>query len=84
MVVGIAQGVGVIAKCQATDLSGVQVEGLEAQPSQSPEEPEQLSLIDDGEEPAPKPKPRPRRKRASVPSWDEIMFGAPHAPKSDD
>lgn len=60
------------------------LEGPEAQPSQSPEEPEQLSLIDDGEEPAPKPKPRPRRKRASVPSWDEIMFGAPHAPKSDD
>jgi len=28
------------------------------------------------DEPAEKPKPRPRRKgRASVPSWDEIMFG---------
>ena len=29
------------------------------------------------EDPAPKPKPRTRRKRASVPSWDEIMFGSP-------
>jgi hypothetical protein len=27
------------------------------------------------------PKPRKRRKRASVPTWDEIMFGAP--PPSD-
>ena len=54
------------------------------EPAASVEEPEQLSLIDDVEEPAPKPKPRPRRKRASVPSWDEIMFGAPHAPKTDD
>ena len=48
------------------------------------EEPEQLSLIDGPQEEAPTPKPRPRRKRASVPSWDEIMFGAPHAPKSGD
>lgn len=42
-----------------------------------PAEPEQLALIEDVEEPAPKPKPRGRRKRASVPTWDEIMFGAP-------
>lgn len=41
------------------------------------DEPEQLSLIDDVE-PAPA-KPRPRRKRASVPSWDEIMFGSPRS-----
>ncbi|MFT4218800.1 MAG: septation protein SepH [Micropruina sp.] len=40
----------------------------------APAEPEQPSLVDDaGNEPS-----RPvRRKRASVPSWDEIMFGAP-------
>ena len=37
-------------------------------------EPEQPRLVDEaGAEPS-----RPiRRKRASVPSWDEIMFGAP-------
>lgn len=46
------------------------------------DEPEQLALIEDVEEPAPKPKPRTRRKRASVPSWDEIMFGGP-APRDD-
>ncbi len=51
-----------------------------ADPVEAPaDEPEQLSLIDDIEEPAPKPKPRTRRKRASVPSWDEIMFGSPRA-----
>ncbi len=40
----------------------------------SPAEPEQPSLVDEaGNEPS-----RPvKRKRASVPSWDEIMFGAP-------
>jgi hypothetical protein len=43
-------------------------------------EPEQPSLVDEaGSEPS-----RPiKRKRASVPSWDEIMFGAP-APKPKD
>ncbi|WP_232548038.1 septation protein SepH [Propioniciclava soli] len=46
-------------------------------PAASSEEPEQLSLIDDID-PAPVlPKPRPRKKRASVPSWDEIVFGGP-------
>ncbi|MFT3874974.1 MAG: septation protein SepH [Propioniciclava sp.] len=39
-------------------------------------EPEQLALIED-DSPTPTAKPRTRRKRASVPSWDEIMFGAP-------
>lgn len=29
------------------------------------------------EKPAPKPRPRSRKKRASIPSWDEIMFGGP-------
>ncbi|MCW3157828.1 septation protein SepH [Micropruina sonneratiae] len=40
----------------------------------APAEPEQPSLVDEaGDEPS-----RPvKRKRASVPSWDEIMFGAP-------
>lgn len=34
--------------------------------------------------PAPKPRPAPRsrKKRASIPSWDEIMFGGP-TPKKD-
>lgn len=43
-------------------------------------EPEQPSLVDDeetGNEPT-RPLRRPsRKKRASVPSWDEIMFGGP-------
>ena len=40
----------------------------------SPSEPEQPSLVDEaGNEPS----RSIRRKRASVPSWDEIMFGAP-------
>ena len=40
------------------------------------DEPTQDSLLDD--EPPTKPKPKPKaRKRASVPSWDEIMFGSP-------
>jgi hypothetical protein len=40
-------------------------------------EPEQPALV---EEP-PEEKARPKRKRASVPSWDEIMFGSPKPPK---
>ncbi|SDE38170.1 Protein of unknown function [Auraticoccus monumenti] len=41
---------------------------------------EQPSLLDDGTEPrSPEPPARKpgRRKRASVPSWDEIVFGSP-------
>ena len=45
----------------------------------APTEPEQLSLIDD--DVAPPPPPKPRRKRASVPSWDEIVFGGPTTPR---
>lgn len=42
-------------------------------------EPEQPSLLEDEAPPAEEPvKPRGgKRKRASVPSWDEIMFGSP-------
>jgi hypothetical protein len=45
--------------------------------------PEQPSLVDEAEatEPEEAPRPaRPKRKRASVPSWDEIMFGSPKNP----
>ncbi len=51
-------------------------------PEPSPEEPDaeeessQPSLLGD-EEPTRKIRPASRKKRASVPSWDEIMFGAP-------
>ncbi len=46
---------------------------------EQPTEPEQPALVED--EPAPEPAPaRSRRKRASVPSWDEIMFGSPKNP----
>lgn len=37
--------------------------------------PQQDPLVPEG--PTPTPKRRPSRKRASVPSWDEIMFGGP-------
>ncbi len=37
-------------------------------------EPTQEALVDSDE---PKKAPRPRKRRASVPSWDEIMFGGP-------
>ncbi len=42
---------------------------------QSPVEAEQDPLVPDG--PASPPKRKPARKRASIPSWDEIMFGGP-------
>ncbi|MCB0910221.1 MAG: DUF3071 domain-containing protein [Propionibacteriaceae bacterium] len=47
----------------------------------APAEPEQPALVEEepaAEQPAPA---RPKRKRASVPSWDEIMFGAPKNPR---
>lgn len=44
-------------------------------PQPSASEPEQDALVEVDEEP--KPKPRKKKGRASVPSWDEIMFGAP-------
>lgn len=39
-------------------------------------EPVQDSLVEDPEA-KPAPKPKKKRRRASVPSWDEIMFGGP-------
>ena len=44
----------------------------------APAEPEQPALVDEQPEPAPH---RSKRKRASVPSWDEIMFGSPKNPR---
>lgn len=42
-----------------------------------------LDTGEDVEEPIPEKKPRRKsRKRASVPSWDEIMFGSPTTPKN--
>ncbi len=54
----------------------------EPQPAepQDKEESAQPSLLGD-EEQTRKIRPASRKKRASVPSWDEIMFGAP---KKDD
>lgn len=51
-----------------------------ATPPSEAEASEQDTLLGD---PAPKPAPRPakRRKRASVPTWDEIMFGGPQPPE---
>ncbi|WP_061291879.1 septation protein SepH [Herbidospora cretacea] len=47
----------------------------------APKEDKPSEPVPAGAAPAPAPKPAPRRKsrarRASVPSWDEIMFGAP-------
>lgn len=51
----------------------------EPKPAASGEEPDQSSLLDEqGQDPKPTRK-RPKRKRAAVPTWDEIMFGAPRA-----
>lgn len=44
-------------------------------PAPSPSSPEQDPLVPDVE-PSP-PKRKPAKKRASIPSWDEIMFGGP-------
>ena len=44
----------------------------------SPTEPEQLSLIDEIPAPPQPVRPKSAKRRASVPSWDEIMFGSPH------
>mgnify|MGYP001388272826 CR=1 FL=1 len=40
-------------------------------------EPEQPTLVDAGDEPAARKPAAKKTKRASVPSWDEIMFGSP-------
>jgi len=53
-----------------------------ARPS-APVEPEQPPLVDDDTPPPPRPARRPGRKRASVPSWDEIVFGGPTPPRPD-
>lgn len=50
----------------------------EKDPDPSPAEPEQDPLV---EAPPAKPRPRSRKGRASVPSWDEIMFGGPRPKK---
>ncbi len=50
-------------------------------PEPAPAEPEQDALVDEPE-PAPA-RPAKKRKRASVPTWDEIMFGGPHLPKNE-
>lgn len=44
-------------------------------PPPSPVTPEQDPLIQEG--PSSPPKRKPAKKRASIPSWDEIMFGGP-------
>jgi hypothetical protein len=59
-----------------------------AEPSESPESGESAELSESAEptgsasstEAEPAPAKPSRRKRASVPSWDEIMFGSPKRP----
>ena len=51
-----------------------QPEASPAPRTRRPRDPEQPSLME-GEPPAPRRKPR--SKRATVPTWDEIMFGSP-------
>ncbi|MDF1488504.1 septation protein SepH [Tessaracoccus sp. HF-7] len=48
--------------------------------AESTPEPPQEALIDGPATSAPKSS---KRRRAQIPSWDEIMFGAPRAPKKD-
>lgn len=47
----------------------------------APQEPEQPALVAEDQAPPPSSVPPKPKKRTSVPSWDEIMFGA--APKKD-
>lgn len=47
------------------------------QTSSEGDELEQPSLIEETDSPAAAKKPRGNKKRASIPSWDEIMFGGP-------
>lgn len=55
------------------------VDGNEPTPANPDDEPEQLSLlVEQNEDPKPARK-HSKRKRAAVPTWDEIMFGAPRA-----
>jgi hypothetical protein len=78
---------------EATEPEADQPEGDQpepAQPEDAPQEPvaeapltepEQPALVED--ESAAEPAPvRGKRKRASVPSWDEIMFGSPKNPRN--
>lgn len=63
-------------RAQKPETSTSQEEAEDHDPVASPTQPE---LVTDPAAPAkPKPaKPRRRNRRASVPSWDEIMFGGP-------
>ncbi len=59
-------------------------EPLAPESPETPETPETPVSADEPEaepepEPEPEPRPKARKKRASVPSWDEIMFGSPRA-----
>lgn len=54
----------------------VEAAGDESEPGLT--EPHQPALVED--EPSPEAPPKPKRRRASVPSWDEIMFGSPKNP----
>nr|NLI51266.1 DUF3071 domain-containing protein [Propionibacterium sp.] len=67
------------ADTESTDATEAEAPTDDASPTPqrrrtTPREPEQPSLVE-GEPPAARRKPR--NKRASVPSWDEIMFGSP-------
>lgn len=87
------------AESREVELPAAEPDAKELPPAESGptvSEPEQPSLVEQSEslsaDPAgapeadakPKPKPRKARKRASVPSWDEIMFGGPPTRKKDD
>lgn len=54
------------------------VEVPEPEPAPEAIEPEQDPLVELSK---PIPTRKPRRRHAAVPSWDEIMFGGPSAPK---
>ena len=58
----------------AEDVTAEDVTAEESPGEGSPAEPEQPSLVDEA---ANEPSRPVKRKRASVPSWDEIVFGAP-------
>jgi len=66
---------------EAERVRGTDEPGPPDSPVQIEDREDEADALEEEQEPAPetveKPKPARTRKRASVPSWDEIMFGSP-------
>jgi hypothetical protein len=72
---GTAQVVNLPAKDRSADVEGSRHPALRRQQSEQASTTEAPSGAAGPEESEPEPRDRPRGKRATVPSWDEILFG---------